>query len=120
MIPGMNMNSRQMKQAMKKMGIQQDQIDAEQVIIRLVDKDIIIENPDVSKVNMMGQETYQIVGEAQIIERDLEVEISEEDIDTVVEQTGVTREDAKQAIQESNGDLAEAILKLSVEEDDVE
>lgn len=120
MIPGMNMNSRQMKQAMKKMGIQQDQIAAEQVIIRLADKDILINNPDVSKVNMMGQETYQVVGDAQIVERDVAVDISEEDIDTVVDQTNVTREDAREAIKESNGDLAEAILKLSAEEDDVE
>lgn len=120
MIPGMNMNSRQMKQAMKKMGIQQDQIEAEQVIIRLADRDLIINNPEVSKVNMMGQETYQVVGEAQAIQRELQVDISEEDIDTVVDQTNVSREDARQAIEESNGDLAEAIMKLSAEEDDVE
>lgn len=120
MIPGMNMNSRQMKQAMKKMGIQQDQLEAEQVIIRLPDRDIIIESPEVSKVNMMGQETYQVVGEAREVERTLDVDITEEDIDTVVEQTSVTREDAKQAIKESNGDLAAAIMGLSAEEDDVE
>jgi len=120
MIPGMNMNSRQMKQAMKKMGIHQDQIEAEQVIIRLPDRDIIITNPEVSKVNMMGQETYQVVGEAQEVERDLQIDISNEDIETVVDQTNVSREDAKQAIEESNGDLAAAIMKLSAEEDDVE
>lgn len=120
MIPGMNMNSRQMKQAMKKMGIQQDQIDAEQVIIRLADRDLIINNPEVSKVNMMGQQTYQIVGEPQEVARDFQIEISDEDIETVIEQTSVTREDAKQAIEESNGDLAAAIMKLNPEEDDVE
>lgn len=120
MIPGMNMNSRQMKQAMKKMGIQQDQLEAEQVIIRLPDRDLIIDNPEVTKVNMMGQETYQVVGESRETERALEVDITEDDIDTVVDQTNVTREDAKAAIEESNGDLAAAIMKLSAEEDDVE
>lgn len=120
MIPGMNMNSRQMKQAMKKMGISQDQLEATQVIIRLPDRDLIIDNPEVSKVNMMGQETFQVVGEAREVERDFSVEISEEDIDAVVEQTNVSREDAKLAIEESNGDLASAIMKLSSEDDDVE
>lgn len=120
MLPGMNMNSRQMRQAMKKMGIKQDSMEAEQVIIRLPDRDIIIDSPEVTKVNMMGQETYQIVGEQREVQRDVTVEITDEDIETVVDQTNVTREDAKQAIEESNGDLAQAIMKLSAEEDDVE
>ena len=52
MIPGMN--PRQMQQAMKKMGIKQEEIDALAVIIRTRDKDIILRNPSVQKINMMG------------------------------------------------------------------
>ena len=57
-----------MEQAMRRMGIQQKEIDAEEVIIKCSDKDIIIQKPSVSKVDMMGQETYQVIGQA--IEKD--------------------------------------------------
>ena len=110
MFPGMN--PRQVRQAMKRMGIQQEEIDAKEVIIRLEDKEIVISNPSISKVNMMGQETYQIVGEEEVRELDSTPEISEEDIQTVVEQTGASEKQARTAIEESKGDLAEAILKL--------
>jgi len=110
MIPGMN--PRKMKQAMKRLGIQQEEIPAKEVIIRLEDKEIIISNPSVSKVNMMGQKTYQVVGEEEVRELDSTPEISEEDVKTVIEQTGVGEEEAKDAIEECKGDLAKAILKL--------
>ena len=48
MFPGVN--PRDMQKAMKKMGIQQEEIDAVEVIIRLEDRDIIITEPQVSKV----------------------------------------------------------------------
>ena len=54
-----------MQQMMKKMGIQQVDIPAQEVIIRTEDKEIVIRHPQVAKVNMMGQETYQVVGEAE-------------------------------------------------------
>jgi nascent polypeptide-associated complex subunit alpha len=111
MIPGMN--PRQMRQAMQRMGIQQQEIDASEVIIRTRDnKEIFFENPQVSKVNMMGQHTYQIVGEA--VERAVEtkVEINEDDVKTVMEQTGVSEEEARKAIEDADGDLAQAILDL--------
>ena len=61
MIPGMN--PRQLQQAMKKLGMKQEEIDATEVIIKTPDKDIIIPNPQVMKVNMMGQDSLQITGE---------------------------------------------------------
>ena len=105
-------NPRQMQQMMRKMGIQQQEIDATEVIIKTPDKEIVITEPSVSKVNMMGQETFQISG--NISERDIssEIEITEEDIETVAEQTGCTREEAEEALKDSKGNLAEAILKL--------
>ena len=110
MFPGMN--PRDMKNAMKRLGIKQEEIDAEIVIIKTADKDILIKNPQVSKVNMMGQETFQIVGEIEETSRDDKVEISEDDHATVIDQTNCSREDALEALEESNGNLAEAILKL--------
>lgn len=111
MIPGMN--PRKMQQMMKKMGIQQTEIDAQEVIIRCADKEIIVHQPQVSKVNMMGQETLQIVGELE--ERPLGIAISDEDVETVAEQAGVSLEVAREALESTGGDLAQAILQLNNE-----
>ena len=108
MFPGMN--PREVQKAMKRLGIQQEEIDAQEVIIKTPYKDLLIKNPHVSKVNMMGQETYQITGEEE--ERERKIEINEEDISTVMEQANVDEETARKAIEESKGDLAEAILSL--------
>lgn len=110
------MNKRQMQQAMKKMGINQEQLDASEVIIKLVDKDLIIRNPDVARVNMMGQETFQIVGEVEELERETTPDINEDDVQTVVDQTGVSQDIARRAIEDANGDLAQAILSLQEDE----
>jgi nascent polypeptide-associated complex subunit alpha len=105
-------NPRQMAQAMKRLGIQQVEIPATEVIIRTADKELFIENPQVSKVNMMGQETLQIVGEIRERELSSTPEISEADVKTVMEQAHVSEEEAKRAIEENGGDLAAAILSF--------
>ncbi len=110
MIPGLN--SREAKAMMRKMGIRQEEINAELVIIKTPDKDLLIRNPQVSRVNMMGQETFQVVGSIEEVEKDAKPEISEDDIATVISQTNCTREEALEALDESSGNLAEAILKL--------
>ena len=109
MIPGVN--PRQMKKMMQRMGIKQIDINADVVIIKSGDKEIIISEPSVVKVNMMGQETFQITG--KVSERELEPEISEEDIKTVMQKANVSRKEATQSLKENKGDLAKAILELS-------
>ncbi len=115
-MPGMD--PRMMKQAMKRMGIKQVEIDAAEVIIRCPDKEIIIDNPSVSKVNMMGEESFQISGETREAPIETKAEINEEDIETVMEQAGVSREVALDAIEGNEGDLAAAILHLKEKEQD--
>ncbi len=110
MIPGMN--SRQAAHMMRRMGIQQQEIDATEVIIKTHENEIVIKNPEVSRVNMMGQKTYQVAGEEEIRPLSAEPEISEEDIETVMEQAHVDRNKALKAIEEHNFDLAEAIMAL--------
>tara|TARA_Y100000310_G_C20645688_1_gene796409 strand:- start:649 stop:990 length:342 start_codon:yes stop_codon:yes gene_type:complete len=113
MFPGMN--PRKMQQMMKRMGIQQVEVPANEVIIKQGDKEIVISNPQVSKVNMMGQETFQVVG--SISERAVSSapEIKEEDVKTVMEQTGAAEDKVKETLEETKGDLAEAIIKLKEE-----
>ena len=106
------MNPREMQKAMRRLGIKQEEIAAREVIIRTDDKEIVIANPQVSKVNMMGQETYQVVGEAEEHQISSEAEINDDDVKTVVEQTGATEEKAREAIEENGHDLAKAIISL--------
>ena len=101
-----------MRHMMKKMGIAQVEIDAVQVIIKTKDSMLVFDDPQVSKVNMMGQETYQIIGTPQEQSVDTKPEINEDDIQTVMDQTNCSEDEAKQAIEECGGDLAEAIMKL--------
>lgn len=110
MIPGMN--SRDMAKAMKRLGIQQVEIDAKEVIVKTADKELIFKNPKVSKVNLMGQETFQIIGKPEERPLQSEPEISEEDIQTVMDQTGANHDDCLEAIKQNKGDLAAAILQL--------
>jgi nascent polypeptide-associated complex subunit alpha len=111
MFPGIN--PRDAAKVMKRMGIQQQEIDATEVIIKTLDKELVISNPQVSKINMMGQETFQVIGDVTEREISSEPEIKEEDITTVMEQAKVSREEAKKAISEAHGDLAQAILDLN-------
>ena len=95
---------------MSKMGIQQEEIKAERVVIEQEDKKIIIENPQIVKVDMQGNKSFQISGN---ISEEAEESMREKDIKQVMEKTGSSKEKAEKALKSSNGDLAEAILALS-------
>jgi len=101
-----------MQQMMKRMGIQQVDIPAKEVIIRTEEKEIVITEPSVAKVNMMGQETFQVSGNVRERGLSSEPEIGEDDINTVVEQTKASPDEAKKALEENKGDIAAAILSL--------
>ncbi len=109
MIPGMN--PKDLAKAMKKMGIKQDEVPANEVIIKCPDKEIIVRNPQVMRVQAMGQDSLQITGE--IVEQPLTEEgISDEDVTTVASQAKVSEEKAREALEATKGDLAEAIISL--------
>jgi len=106
-----------MQQMMKRMGIKTEEIDAESVIIHGTEKDIVIENPQVVKTIIKGQESFQISGtvkeqEKNVSDDEEETSISEEDIKVVIEQAKVSEEEAIAALEKSKGDIAEAIIDL--------
>ncbi len=104
-----NLDPKKMKSVMKQMGIAQEDIDASRVIIEKTEGGkIIIENPSVAKIKMQGQESFQISGEVY----EQEESFSEQDIETIIEKTGVEREKAIEKLKQT-GDLAEAILELT-------
>ena len=102
MMPGMDM--KKLKKMMKDM----ENIPAERVIIE-GPKKIVIENPQVVKINMMGQETFQIIGEAHEVEDKL---YSEEDVNMIMEQTGRSEEEIVKTLEKNDGDIAKTILEL--------
>ncbi len=105
------MNPRQMERMMRKMGLQMEEIkDAKRVIIETETKEIIIENPNITIMNVQGEKTFQIQGNTQ--EKTLKEEIPQEDIELVMSQAGVDEETAKKALEDADGEPAEAIIGL--------
>ncbi|MCC6027946.1 MAG: nascent polypeptide-associated complex protein [Archaeoglobus sp.] len=104
------MNAKQMKKMMKQMGIEMEEIDAKEVIIKTSSEEIVFKNPSVTKISAKGIETFQIMGSYEVIK--LAPQISEEDVKLVMEQAKVDEETARKALIEANGDIAEAIMKL--------
>jgi len=115
MIPGMNKKQmKQMERQMKKMGMKMEDLEGvREVIIRFDDKELIIDDPSVSLMNVMGQETYQIEGKAREVDVEYEIEIPDDDIEMVANSANVSNEEARAALEECKGDLAEAIMRLN-------
>ncbi len=110
MIPGLGgMNPAKIQGLMKQMGINQEEIEADRVIIKKKDGGkIIVENPNVVKISMKGNLSFQVSGEVT----ESEAGISEEDIKLVMEKTGKDEKKVRKVLEEVDGDIAEAIVKL--------
>lgn len=126
---GGGMNPRKMQQMMKQMGIDVTELDAEEVIIRTEDEELVFGNAQVTRMDAQGQETYQIVGEPESREpgsgsgetagavesADDNAEssgIRDEDVEIVAQRAGVSTEEAREALEAVDGDLAAAITQL--------
>lgn len=118
------MSPKQMARMMKKMGIEQTELKGvKEVIIRFEDKEWLIANPQVTAIKQAGSESFQVAGTKtergltagtapETVHAEPEIEIPIEDAALVAGQTGVDIETAKEALKETGGDLAAAILKL--------
>lgn len=108
MFPG-GMNPRNMGRMMKQLGIKNEELNAKKIEMFLEDgKKLVFDKPQVQLMEMQGQKTYTIIGKP-IVEKN----IPEEDIQMVMEQANVDKEKALRALEESKGDIAEAISSLS-------
>lgn len=102
---------------MQKMGMKMDEIpDVSSVIIKTASKEIVIDEPSVTAINIQGQTMYQIAGgrvsETQPQDPSTVSPPADADVQLVAQQTGRTEEEAREALSESGGDLAKAILSL--------
>ncbi|WP_254767195.1 nascent polypeptide-associated complex protein [Salinilacihabitans rarus] len=121
---GGGLNPRKMEQMMKQMGIDVDEIDAEEVVIRTDEHDLVFTDPDVTKMDARGQETYQIIGTPEERERgaasadegaadaDAGAGVDEGDVELVATRTGASEAEAREALERHDGDLAAAVADL--------
>jgi nascent polypeptide-associated complex subunit alpha len=109
------LDPKKMQAMMRQIGISQENIDATKVTIETPEGKIIIENPQVAKVKMQGQVSFQISGDVLEESKEEESEESklEEDLKTIMEQTGVDKGIAAIELEKNNGDIAETIIALS-------
>lgn len=109
----MKIDNRQARRMMEKMGINQTEIpDVEEVLIRTSTKEIRVKNASVSEVNFQGSRIFQVTGEVEEVEKERK-SFNEEDVILVQQQANVSREKAVAALEESDGEVARAILSLT-------
>jgi nascent polypeptide-associated complex subunit alpha len=109
----MKMDNRNARRMMDRLGINMKEIpNVQEVVIRTPDKELHITNASVSEVNAQGNRMFQVAGDVEEVEVEKKA-FSEEDILLVQQQTGATKDRAEAALEESDGEVARAILKLS-------
>ena len=110
---GMRLNDRNARRMMERMGINQKEVpEVEEVVIRTRTKDLVISGASVSEVNFQGNRVFQVAGEVEEVPREVK-KFSDEDITLVQQQANVSREKALAALQQSDGEVAKAILLLT-------
>lgn len=124
MIPGGGgMDPRQLKQMMEQLGIEVEEFpDVQEVKITTSEGTFMVEDPSVTKMSAQGEETLQVQGNIvrtegpkAIGEQDsseVELDITDEDIELVRDQTGASEEEAVEALRDNGGNPAEAIIAL--------
>jgi nascent polypeptide-associated complex subunit alpha len=107
-------NPRETRRMMQRMGMNMNQLEVEEAVFRTKDKEIRIEDPEVAIIEMQGQKIFQVTG-GHVTETALEKKpsIPDEDVQLVAQQAKVTVDRARATLEETNGDLAQAILLLS-------
>ncbi len=101
-----------MKQMMKQLGMQVEQIeDVQKIVISTPKGSYIFDDAEVAAMTMQGITTYQITGQPRF-EAALQ-EIPEDDVRMVAEQAQVSLDSAREALRKTGGDIAEAIIHLT-------
>lgn len=109
-----NIDPKMMKSMMDRMGIKSSDISANRVIIECNDRDIIIENPEVMRIDMKGAISFQISGNEFEKNKSVKLDFDEDDIKLIMEKTGINdKEKIIEELQKTNGDVALAIINLT-------
>jgi len=108
------LSSREARRLMKQMGLKVNELNGvKEVIIKMDGKEIIIESPSVSVLEVSGQKIFQVLGSVKerIIE-ETSVKVSEEDAQLIAAQLNIPLDEAIAALRETSGDIAEAIMLI--------
>ncbi|WP_197524307.1 nascent polypeptide-associated complex protein [Aeropyrum pernix] len=113
-------NPRDLEKMMRRLGIKVEQLSADEARIVLGSGEtMVFRSPTVIVMRAKGQPPMVYLVGDYTVEKPREetaAEITEEDVALVAEQAGVSMEEARKALEESGGDIAEAILRLKGEE----
>jgi nascent polypeptide-associated complex subunit alpha len=123
MFGGGGFDPQKMQQMMDQFGIDIDELDAEEVIIRTADEELVFTDAEVQRMDAQGQETYQVIGtpesrepgEGSAIESGDDGDsggIPDADIEIVANRAGVSEDDAREALEAEDGNLAAAVERL--------
>ncbi|HEY7734399.1 MAG TPA: nascent polypeptide-associated complex protein [Nitrososphaera sp.] len=106
--------NREMRRMLDKMGLDMKTMDnVEEVIIKTDRKEFYLIKPQVIEMKGKDSTIFQVIT-SDIEEKQRDVpSFKEEDIILVMQQATVSREKALQALTESKGDMAQAILSLT-------
>ncbi|MGE5706343.1 MAG: nascent polypeptide-associated complex protein [Nitrososphaerales archaeon] len=106
--------NREMRRMLGKMGLEMNEMDGiEEVIIKTETKDLFLIKPQVIEMKGKDSTIFQIIA-TDIEEKQREIpSFKDEDIVLVMQQANVSKEKAIQALTDSKGDLAQAILTLT-------
>jgi nascent polypeptide-associated complex subunit alpha len=106
------MDPKNMQKVMRQMGIKSEEIEASKVTIELKEGGrLVVFEPSVVQIEMQGEKSFQVSG--KVAE---EQEAGEDDLRMVMEASGCSREEAQNALRETGGDIAEAIIRLKGDE----
>ena len=129
-MPGGPRNQRQMELMMRRLGMKTEEVPGvEEVIVRTRTNEHVFRAPEVTILTVQGVRTYQVVGTPELRPRGVTsptppalssapatpaapASPPEEDIRLVMDQANVSREEAIEALFQSGGAPAEAILKI--------
>lgn len=103
-----------MRRMLDKMGLEMKEMgEIEEVVIRTETKELYLIKPQVVEMKGKDSTIFQVVA-TDIEERQKEVpSFREEDVVLVMQQASVSKERAIQALTDSKGDLAQAIINLT-------
>jgi nascent polypeptide-associated complex subunit alpha len=117
---------RSMERQMRKAGVDYQQMDgATEVIIRFPEKELVISEPQVIMMQAQGEQIYQIIGQPEEraptsstqaesgVPTESTPTFTEEDVQLVASQASVTEDQAREALQQAEGNLAKAIIALT-------
>lgn len=111
------MGNRKMRRAMSRMmaganASAEPVPDVLEVAIRTERSETIVVKPTVLKMDNDGRTTFTVVGQ-DVEEREIEAPaFRDEDVDLVCQQTGASRDRAVEALTDTGGDMAQAIMRL--------